>query len=160
MDGFVQNTGAMAQGCDASSVMDYFDGNTVTAMWNYAQHFALSDNTFGSTFGESTVGALNLASGQTHGAIPSELPMFVANGTLVRDADPALDDCSKAATAQMTSRTIGDALLGRGVALVRGRLRQLRRQSPQHRRCRGRRLHPPPPTVPVLRLDREPPPPP
>ena len=44
MDGFVQNTGAMAQGCDASSVMDYFDGNTVTAMWNCAQHFALSDN--------------------------------------------------------------------------------------------------------------------
>ena len=24
--------------------MDYFDGNTVTALWNYAQHFALSDN--------------------------------------------------------------------------------------------------------------------
>ena len=25
-------------------VMGYFDGNTVTAMWNYAQNFALSDN--------------------------------------------------------------------------------------------------------------------
>jgi phospholipase C len=51
MDGFVQHTGATAQGCDARSVMDYFDGNTVTAMWRYAQHFALSDNTFASTFG-------------------------------------------------------------------------------------------------------------
>src|ERR1700730_3666122 len=26
------------------AVMDYYDGNTVTAMWNYAQHFAMSDN--------------------------------------------------------------------------------------------------------------------
>src|ERR1700761_2662289 len=25
-------------------VMGYFDGNTVTAMWNYAQHFAMNDN--------------------------------------------------------------------------------------------------------------------
>src|SRR5262249_52976023 len=27
-------------------VMDYYDGNTVTAMWNYAQHYAMSDNSF------------------------------------------------------------------------------------------------------------------
>jgi phospholipase C len=32
-------------------VMGYFDGNTVTALWNYAQHFALSDNFFTSQFG-------------------------------------------------------------------------------------------------------------
>ena len=25
-------------------VMGYYDGNTVTAMWHYAQHFAMSDN--------------------------------------------------------------------------------------------------------------------
>lgn len=31
--------------------MDYFDGNTVTAMWNYAQHYALNDNSFGSAYG-------------------------------------------------------------------------------------------------------------
>ena len=24
--------------------MAYYDGNSVTAMWNYAQHFAMSDN--------------------------------------------------------------------------------------------------------------------
>ena len=95
--------------------MDYFDGNTVTAMWNYAQHFALSDNTFGSTFGPSTIGALNLVSGQTHGALPAELSGRVANGTLVVDTDPTLDDCSQAPTVQMTSRTIGDALTERGV---------------------------------------------
>src|SRR5262249_37167792 len=26
--------------------MDYYDGNTVTGMWNYAQQFAMSDNSF------------------------------------------------------------------------------------------------------------------
>src|SRR5579864_7225894 len=31
-------------------VMGYFDGNTVTAIWNYAQHFAMSDNSFDTTF--------------------------------------------------------------------------------------------------------------
>ena len=25
-------------------VMGYYDGNTVTALWNYAQHFAMNDN--------------------------------------------------------------------------------------------------------------------
>jgi phospholipase C len=52
-------------------VMDYYDGNTVTALWNYAQHFAMSDNSFSTTFGPSTPGALNLISGQTNGATPS-----------------------------------------------------------------------------------------
>jgi len=31
--------------------MGYYDGNTVTAMWNYAQNFALSDNSYDSNFG-------------------------------------------------------------------------------------------------------------
>src|SRR5665213_2404284 len=31
--------------------MGYFDGNTVTAYWNYAQHFALSANQFDVEFG-------------------------------------------------------------------------------------------------------------
>ena len=47
--------------------MGYYDGNTVTAMWNYAQHFAMSDNSYGTGFGPSTVGALNLIAGQTNG---------------------------------------------------------------------------------------------
>ncbi|MGH3184375.1 MAG: alkaline phosphatase family protein, partial [Streptosporangiaceae bacterium] len=47
--------------------MGYFDGNTVTALWNYAQHYALEDHFFGTTFGPSTPGALNLISGQTNG---------------------------------------------------------------------------------------------
>ena len=47
--------------------MDYFDGNTVTALWNYAQNYAMSDNNFDPQFGPSTPGALNLISGNTGG---------------------------------------------------------------------------------------------
>jgi phospholipase C len=39
-------------------VMGYYDGNTVTAFWNYAQHFAMNDNSYSTTFGPSTPGAL------------------------------------------------------------------------------------------------------
>src|SRR4051812_37788862 len=39
MNAFPQNTD---HGCaDPTIVMSYYDGNTVTAMWNYAQHFAM-----------------------------------------------------------------------------------------------------------------------
>ena len=70
-DQFVQNTSVDT--CTGDSygapglTMDYYDGNTVTGLWNYAQHYAMSDNSFGTTFGPSTPGALNLISGQTHG---------------------------------------------------------------------------------------------
>ena len=47
--------------------MDYYDGNTVTGLWNYAQHYAMSDNSYGTTFGPSAPGAINLASGDTGG---------------------------------------------------------------------------------------------
>jgi phospholipase C len=38
--------------------MDYYDGNTVTAFWNYAQRYAMSDNSFSPTFGPSAPGAV------------------------------------------------------------------------------------------------------
>ncbi|HEX6540030.1 MAG TPA: alkaline phosphatase family protein [Candidatus Dormibacteraeota bacterium] len=81
-DAFVQNTGALTRSaCDSSAgttppsglspndygVLDYYDGNTVTGLWNYAQHFAMSDNSFSTTYGPSTPGALNVISGQTYG---------------------------------------------------------------------------------------------
>ena len=49
--------------CQDGLVMDYYDGNTVTALWNYAQDYTLADNSFGTTFGPSTPGALNVVSG-------------------------------------------------------------------------------------------------
>jgi hypothetical protein len=50
-------------------VMDYYDGNTVTGLWDYAQHFAMSDNSYGTTYGPSTPGALNVTGAQTYGAV-------------------------------------------------------------------------------------------
>lgn len=67
MDGFPIYTGT--PGPPPSGVtnkgltMGYYDGNTVTALWNYAQQFAMSDNSYGTNFGPSTVGAINLISG-------------------------------------------------------------------------------------------------
>ena len=48
-------------------VMGYYDGNTVTALWNYAQHFAMDDDAYTDTYGPSTQGALAVVSGQTNG---------------------------------------------------------------------------------------------
>ena len=66
--------------CSGTIGLNYYDGNTVTALWNYAQRFALNDNSFGTTFGPSTPGALNLVAGQTH-----------AIGTLLTVDDAAHD---------------------------------------------------------------------
>lgn len=71
LDKFVQYTGSKYNHCNPNQVMGYFDGNTVTALWKYAQHYAMSDNFYQSTFGPSTPGHINLISGQTHGALPA-----------------------------------------------------------------------------------------
>src|ERR1700730_12462658 len=82
-------------------VMGYFDGNTVTGLWNYAQHFAMSDNSFSSTFGPSTPGLMNLVSGQTNGvtATLNGTGDEVSGGTdgsltVIGDPDPIGDSCS------------------------------------------------------------------
>ena len=123
MDKFVQNTGV--ESCSAPDigppglVMDYYDGNTVTGLWNYAQHFAMSDNSYSTTFGPSTPGAINVTGTNTFGAIcgptsavtgapactgtPGSLPSTPAGqpqhqgpGTTYSDADPYWDVCSGA----------------------------------------------------------------
>lgn len=78
MDRFVENTESglcppPAFGAPGL-VMGYYDGNTLTALWNYAQHYSLSDNFYGTTFGPSTPGHLNLISGQTHGVTTRFIP--------------------------------------------------------------------------------------
>ncbi len=111
MDKFVESTGG--HHCqDKNIVMNYYDGNTVTALWNYAQHFAMSDNSYGTTFGPSTIGALNLISGQTHGATTPDIPGFVESGTFIADASPLSDDCSPAAfkKSALSGKNIGNLL--------------------------------------------------
>jgi phospholipase C len=41
----------------------------VQGYWNYAQHFALNDNFYGTTYGPTTLGHVNLISGNTHGVV-------------------------------------------------------------------------------------------
>jgi phospholipase C len=106
-------------------VMGYFDGNTVTALWNYAQHFAMSDNSYGTTFGPSTPGLLNLVAGNTYPAIGSASTPKIVNiinangknqGTLVGDLDPTGDKCSAGITVQMGGKNIGDLLNEQGIS--------------------------------------------
>jgi phospholipase C len=87
--------------------MDYFDGNTVTGLWNLAQHFTMSDQHYETTFGPSTPGAINLISGNTHGATPGA--SGVSNGTDIGDPDPMGDDCANGSMA-MTGVNIGDRM--------------------------------------------------
>jgi phospholipase C len=104
--------------------LGYYDGNTVTALWNYAQHFAMSDNSYSTTFGPSTPGAINLISGQTNG-VTSTLngTTFEVDGgsgslTLISDADPIGDVCSNPTRNQvlMGGQNIGDLLNAAGVS--------------------------------------------
>jgi phospholipase C len=126
-------TGAPVIYGEPGLVMDYYDGNTVTGLWNYAQHYSLNDNSFNSTYGPSSPGAVNLISGQTHG-IYAVNPVTHAKvtdaytvlspdangiGTMINDPDPAYDDCSdtnhtaSSALGVMTGKNVGDLLNAR-----------------------------------------------
>src|ERR1700751_1764777 len=104
MDLFPKFTGhgpAGAVGAFGTSgmVMGYFDGNTVTAMWNYAQNFAMNYNNYTDTFGPSTPGAIAVISGQNNGVtnvIGTSSSISDGQGglTLIGDTDPANDTCS------------------------------------------------------------------
>src|SRR6185312_12184097 len=136
MDAFVQNT--EVTDCSPPDfttpglVMDYYDGNTTTALWNYAQHFAMSDNMFDTEFGPSTPGALNLISGQTGGGTsvnaqgtPEPDPGDIGSqntttdtGTVYSDPDPYYDGCANHSgpTVKMTGTNVGDLLNNAGVS--------------------------------------------
>jgi phospholipase C len=103
--------------------LGYFDGNTTTALWNYAQAFALSDNNYGTTFGPSTPGAIDVVSGQTNGVVQTLNGtgdmVDGGNGTLtmIGDADPLGDTCSNPTRnqGQMGGQNIGDLLNAAGI---------------------------------------------
>lgn len=108
-----------------TSTMGYYDGNTVTAMWNYAQHFAMSDNSFGTSYGPSTPGLLNLVAGTTYMAtITNGLSAHgniaggASAGAVIGDPDPAGDACSNPKRTQITmsGANIGDLLNQAGIS--------------------------------------------
>jgi phospholipase C len=131
MDKFPESTavdGSTGGGCPdyghgLGIVMGYYDGNTTTALWNYAQHYAMSDNAAGTMFGPSTPGALNLAVGTTENAtlVNGNANGVIANGASmgvdIGDADPAMDDCSPATKTHLTitGQNIGDLLNAKGI---------------------------------------------
>jgi len=144
-DKFVENTEvSKCSGLfgEPGLVTDYYDGNTVTGLWNYAQHYALSDRSFSSAYGPSSPGAVELVSGQTHGIVSTDPksstedpkqtdkpdPATVASpdahgvGTMINDPDPAFDDCSDkdhtsgSALGLLKGKNIGDLLNAKDVS--------------------------------------------
>ena len=113
----------MGEPTTAGLVMGYYDGNTVTALWHYAQNFAMNDNSWSTQFGPSTPGAINLIAGQTNGAINISMPggSLMADGrggfTVIGDPDPLNDVCSSSGipNIQMAGKNIGDLLNVKGI---------------------------------------------
>jgi phospholipase C len=139
MDKFVESVGTgggktpFGANCNPNTVMDYYDGNTVTGLWNYAQHYAMSDNSYGTTFGPSAPGAINLVSGDTgnvdmaHTANSPSIATslspnadLTANGNggyaLTSDAQPYWDDCSTRDAVALSGQNIGDELNAAGLS--------------------------------------------
>lgn len=114
-DMFPEITSATGAGCTPALAMGYYDGNTVTALWNYAQNYAMSDNYFGTEFGTTVMGHLNLLSGQTNQTNTASISGTIANGSVIANIDPVADDCSTGKTVQMTSKNVGDLLNAKGV---------------------------------------------
>lgn len=135
MDKFVEKLSCNDAVLGPASTMGYYDGNTVTAMWNYAQNFAMSDNSWGTTFGPSTPGALNLIAGNTFpGTLAPLRPNGKASsaagniaggattGSVVGDPRPFMDDCvfsnpkfAGVNQISMTGKNVGDLLNAKGI---------------------------------------------
>jgi phospholipase C len=103
--------------CKASDTMGYYDGNTVTALWNYAQRFGMSDNSFNTTFGPSTPGALNLIAGQTHGVTltSGDVSQDIVAGSVIGDPQPLNDKCDTREAVQLSGKNVGDLLNAKGI---------------------------------------------
>jgi phospholipase C len=143
MDKFPQFTGSGSStsspcndyGKGTGVVMGYFDGNTVTALWNYAQHYAQSDNSYGTMFGPSAVGAINLIAGTTdtatlvplkpNGAAASaagSIANGATSGAVIGDPRPGGDECvltnpglQSTTMVTIAGKNVGDLLNAKGL---------------------------------------------
>jgi phospholipase C len=132
-DKFVQYTessnaaGCGVQYCPPGISMDYFDGNTVTALWNYAQNYTMSDNDYDPVFGPSTPGALDVTYGTTGDSYAVDAndtstpgtetsdpgsvynPSNGTDGTTYGDLDPFYDQCSNTNRTTTSPEAISDS---------------------------------------------------
>jgi phospholipase C len=112
MDHFVQYTSAdcAIPGASNSSPgigMDYYDGNTATGLWNYAQHYGLADNSWDATFGPTMIGSLNMFSGTTYSSI--------TGSTYISNTDPVWDDID-GESGEMGGGNIGTVMNEKGIS--------------------------------------------
>ena len=125
LDKFVEFLGVGSNGTcpdygyGTSLVMGYYDGNTVTALWNYAQAFAMSDNSYDTMYGPSTPGAINLVAGNTTPYDAShtigDLTGSVIATSVIGDPDPYYDDCGSPTQVAMLGKNVGDLLNAKGI---------------------------------------------
>jgi phospholipase C len=116
IDKVAQTLSGTGTGCNiANLAMGYYDGNTITALWNYAQNFSMSDNFFATEFGTTVMGHLNLISGQTHQTNTASVSGKVVNGSVIANITAGYDDCGVAPVVQMSGQNIGDLLNTAGV---------------------------------------------
>jgi phospholipase C len=114
VDKFPESTSAQGNGCLPNLAMGYYDGNTVTALWNYAQRFAMSDNSFSTEFGTTVMGHINLISGQTHQTGP-DIKGKIVNGSIIGNVEAAFDDCTGGSPVRMAGKNVGDLLNAQSV---------------------------------------------
>src|SRR6202000_1236844 len=91
----------------------------------YADHYTLNDNAYGTIWGPSTPGAIDLASGNTNGVILADainkaatngdiIPDGTGNSTtgytLVNDANAYWDDCATADAVAFSGQNVGNLL--------------------------------------------------
>lgn len=105
------SSGINDDGCFPQSVMGYYDGNSVTALWNYAQHYAMADRLFASNYTTEAGGMIDLIAGTNKGVVPKLSPGVSFRDSLIQDNPPLYDDASKGRFKVSYSRkNIGDLL--------------------------------------------------
>jgi phospholipase C len=104
--------------CTVDLSMGYYDGNTVTALWNYAQNFAMSDNYFDTEMGVTEEGHQNLIAGQTHTFTNANVSGKIVNGSIIANVEAGYDNCvtGSSTPVTMSAQTVGDLLNGAGLS--------------------------------------------
>jgi hypothetical protein len=153
-------------GCktDGSMTLGYWDGNTVTALWNYAQRYALSDAFFNTVMGGSMSGHFSLIAGNNHGAVlHGNIPANGnANGyytnpvdgsiTVIDIFDAYLDDCSN----YLGGPPKGSSFTPGGFSVeLTGAICSMRRASPGVGSAAASHRPSPPSSIPMGRRKRQ-----